>query len=365
MNVQRRAATGRLRPLVAAAAFLLALSAFCPAGAADQAGVWEPWKSETVSLDPRGSAQVRVVFADMPVRAWRLVVDGGDQTVDVVVVRGLDEALLYASNDESRHVVDIPWGRGEEAIIVLTNREHAASFAITLYGPPRDQVQAAYSFGVNRALEAYAGGRRLEAEDQCRRALDADPRDAEAMVLLAGFKRDRGFYDQAAELVDTALGQELTPQMQALAEGMRDELVALRAPLPDVLRDGILAAEQHLEAGRPDEALELADGLLAGDVELTAPARSRLLMIRGRALRDKGRNFEALDAFTSALHFARSRAAQGVIYVHMGRLYTAMENWQQAQGAYTIALQSGLPSGLDLQARDELKEIERVLGRQR
>jgi hypothetical protein len=364
MNKQQHAAMGHRRAGTAAAAVILLVLAVCPARA-QHPGVWEPWSSETSSLEPRQSFQVRVGFADMPVRSWRLKVDGGDQRCDVTVLRVRNQELLYARNNEVRHVVDIPWGRGEEAIVVVTNREHPAAFAVTLLGPPRDQAQAAYSYGVNRALEAYAGGRRLDAEDLCHGALDDDPADTEAMVLMAGFKRDRGFYDQAAVLVDQALAGELTPEMRTLAQDMRAELLSLRAPLPAPLRDGILAAEDDLAGGRPAAALAGVEKLLEGQLEIIPAAKSRLHLLQGRALADLERNFEALDAYTAALQLARSRPEEAIIYHHMGRLYLRMDNLQQAQGACAMALQIGLPSGLDLQTREDLRAIDRALGKQR
>lgn len=364
MHAQRPAAAGTRRVRSALAAGALLVLVVCPVRAASP-GVWESWKSETFSLGPRESLQVRVSFADLPVRAWRLVVDGGEHNLDLTVLRVRGEVLLYARNDETLHEVDIPWGRGEEVIAVVTNREHPGACVVNLMGPPRDQAQAAYSYLVNRALEAYAGGRRLEAEELCRKALDADPRDAEAMVLTAGFRRDRGFYDQAAALVDAALGGDLAPEMRTLAADMRAELLTLRAPLPAPLRDGVLAAEGDLAKGRPGPALQTVDRLLAGGLDLGAPVKSRLQLLRGRALADLGRGFEALDAYTAALQLNRSRADEAVIYHYMGRLYLGMENLLQAQGAYTMALQIGLPSGLDLQTREDLKRIEQALQKQR
>ena len=121
---------------VALAASLLGM-AVCPVRAGQQ-GVWEPWKSETFSLAPRESFQFRVSFADIPVRSWRLVVDGGDHNADVNVVRARGQALLYHEADLVRHVVDIPWGKGEEVVVVVTNRDHPGGFAVTFFGPPRD-----------------------------------------------------------------------------------------------------------------------------------------------------------------------------------------------------------------------------------
>ena len=49
----------------------------------------------------------------------------------------------------------------------------------------------------------------------------------------------------------------------------------------------------------------------------------------------------------------------------MGRLFYGMGNLGQAQGAFTIALQNRLPSGLDVQAREMLMDIENQLNDQR
>ena len=349
---------------VAALAAALLGVAVCPVRAQEE-GVWEAWRSETFSLDPRESFQFRVGFTDIPVRSWRLVVDSGDHNGDLSVVRTRGQAILYHELDQVRHVVDVPWGTGEEIVVVVTNRDHPAGFVVTFLGPPRDQVQAAYSYHVNRALEAFAAGRRLDAEELCREALADDPRDAVAMVMLAGFLKQRGFYDQAATLVESALAGELTPEMRTLAQDMRLELEELRAPLPVALREGIDEAERHLEGNRPGEALAVTERLLATTPNPGAAAKSRLHLLRGRALAGLGRNFEALDAYTAALQLNRSKADEAIIYHHMGRLYLEMGNHRQAQGAYTMALQIGLPSGLDVQAREDLLEIERILDRQR
>jgi len=332
------------------------------AGAAGaQGNGWVRWSSESYSLAARESFQFRVKFDEIPVRSWQLVVDGGDERCDLNVVRRRGEALLYAVNDESRHEVDIPWGTGEEVIVVVTARNHAGAFVITLYGPPRDQSPGAYSYDVNRALELYAAGRRLDAEEACSEALRKDPDDGVAKVMLAGFLRHRRHYDRAAKLVDEALESELTPEMESLAKDLRAELRILRAPLPAPLLEGIEEAEKHLIRGRPAAALDIAVKLLDGDLELDATAKSRLQLIRGRALAGMDRNFEALDAYTTALHLNRARTGEAVIYFYMGRLYFGMGNLAQAQGAYAIALQHGLPSALDELAREDLQLIERRL----
>jgi hypothetical protein len=327
----------------------------------DHPATWEAWTSESYSLRARESFQMRVDFEDMPVRRWKLTVEGGDRNCDLSLLRVKGEELLYFKTDESRHAFSIPWGQGEELLAVLTNREIPGSFVVTLWGPPRKQVTAAYSYHVNRALEDFAGGQRLAAEDQCRLALKANPDDVVAKVLFAGFQRDRQAYDQAAALVDEALAGPLPEDMRTLAESMRAELVQLRAPLPAPVRRGVNEAEELIGQGNGAAALDVCERLLDGALTLEGPSRSRILSLKGQALELEGRNFEAVDAFTHALNFDRSHESQAIIFFHMGRLFRGMENLAQAQGAFTIALQHGLPSALDMQARELLKDVESQL----
>lgn len=343
------------RPL-ASVLLLLALAVPTARPAAAQHN-WETYKSESTTLRPRESFQFRVNFDQIQVRSWKLVVDGGQERCDLNVLRLRDESLLYYKTNESHHEVLIPWGRGEEAIIVLTNRDREASFTISLQGPPRDQTHAAYGFHVNRALEAFAAGRRLEAEAECRSALIEDPQDGVAKVLLAGFLRDGQYLGQAASLVDEALKDDLPGDMRALALDLRAELRRLRAPLPAPVREGIDEAERELSGGQPAEALVTTSKLLDSDLDYDAAARASLLTEKGRALAALERNFEAVDVFTQALALLRDRGDQAVVYFHMGRLYEAMDNAPQAQSAFAMALEYGLPSGLTLQAREALKGL--------
>lgn len=327
---------------------------------------WERYSSESFTLVPREGFQFRVSYDQIPVRSFKLVVTGNaDNLCDLSVLRVNGEELLYYKIKESRHEVEVPWGEGEELLVQLTNREIQANFVVELLGPRRDQVYASYSYHVNRALEFYASGRRLAAEDACRQALEQDPADGVAKVLLAGFLRDRNFFAKAATLVEQALEDDLTPEMRQLALDMRAELADLRAPLAPAVREGVAQADDLLAAGDFDQALVVADGLLAGDLELDGPAKSRLQAIRGRSLDGLGRNFEAIDAFTLALQMNRSRAFEAVIYFHMGNLYLDMDNLRQAEGAFTIALQNGLPSGLDVQARESLRQVNAQLSNER
>ena len=153
-----------IRTCFAASLLLVALCLVPDISRADNPSLWEAWSSESFSLESRESFQMRVDFKDMPVRRWKLVVDGGDQKCDLSVLRTNGEELLYYKTNESRHQVSIPWGHGEELVIVMTNRRHPASFVVTLMGPPKGQVTAAYSYHVNRSLEAFAAGQRKPKE---------------------------------------------------------------------------------------------------------------------------------------------------------------------------------------------------------
>jgi len=145
--------------------------------------------------------------------------------------------------------------------------------------------------------------------------------------------------------------------MHTLALDLRADLRRLRAPLPLPVRQGMDQAEGELSAGEPAAALLTSTRLLDSNLEFDGVARAALMTMKGRALSGLGRNFEAIDAFTQALALSRDRGDAAVVYFHMGRLYAAMENVAQAESAFAMALQNGLPSGLALQAREALKGL--------
>jgi len=328
------------------------------AGVGSDQGIWETWTSESYTMAPRESFQLHMNYNDFATRRWLLVVDGGDQKCDLSVLRVKGEELLYYKTDESRHEISIPWGIGEEIIIVMTNRNRKGSFVVSVLGPPKEQNHASYSYPVNRALEAYSSGQRLEARDLCHSALKENPDDGVAKVLLAGFMRESHGYVEAQALVAEALKGDLPPEMRTLAESLAKELQALRAPLPKAVRQGLAKAEEALGKNHPEDAFDVCEKLLSGGSKLSGSSRARLHILSGRALEAMGRNFEAVDAFTQALNNDRSKAAQAVAYYHMGGLFLKMENMSQAEGAYTISLEFGLPTGLEVQARDALQLIQ-------
>ncbi len=328
-------------------------------------GLWETWSSESYTLQPRESFQFPVAYDDIPARRWRLVVNGGDTNCDLSVLRMADESLVYFETNETKHEVSIPWGKGESLIVVITNRNDKGAIVVSFQGPPRDQHRASYSYDVNRALEKYSVGQRLAAEDYCRQALLKDSDDAVAKVLLAGFLRDRREYSQADVIVSEALGGELTQSMREVAEGLRRELDVLRAPQSKSLAKGIDRIEQYLVNQEGEQAIAECENLLASEKNLKNADRGYLLIYKGRALVVLGRRFEAIDTFTQALGFTRAFAQEAIIYFHMGALYDEMGNLIQAEGAYTVALNHGLPVGLDVKAREALTRIHDQLNQER
>ncbi len=324
--------------------------------AAKEAQPWETWQETTFDLEAGESVQFRVDFAQIPVRTWRLRVEGGDLTADLNILRLQDESLLYFETEEPVHDVTIPWGKGEEIAVAIVAGRAGGVFHVSFLGPPRQKAPAAYSYGVNRALEAYASGQRLAAQKLCEDALRADPADDVARVMLAGFLRDLHFYERAAKMIEIALAGDLPGDMKALAAQLQQELQELRAPLAAEVREGLAAADQELADGDPGAALATCDRLLA-DPELGGPARSLLLQYRGRALHELDRFFEAVDAYTQALTVTTSREEQAIIYFRMARLFLDMDNPTQAEGAFNIARQYGLPAGLELQAAEAVERI--------
>ncbi|MBU8871613.1 MAG: hypothetical protein KOO60_12175 [Gemmatimonadales bacterium] len=322
-----------------------------------QSVLGEEWARQGNSLEAGESFQFRVGYDEIPVRRWNLTVDGGALSCDVSVLRVLGEELIYYKTRESLHEVSIPWGLDEEIMVVVTNRDLGGSFQVCFLGPPREEIQASYSYEVNRALENFAAGKNIMAEEACRKALKRDSNDWVAKVLLAGFLRNQQFYEQAAVLVDEALAGGVSGNILELAESLQSELIILRAPLPESVLDGVELAHKFLDDGNGQEALDVCEKILDGKLELDGPSRGKFLTLKGRAMELLGRNFAAVDAYTGALSFTRSKAGKAVVYFHMGQLFQQMDNLAQARGSFTIALEYGLPSGLELQAREALKGI--------
>jgi hypothetical protein len=144
------------------------------------------WSCETCALSAGEAVTLQVVFDNLPLRRFTLLVESGGPACHLNVRRDLDGSLLYDTRDEVRHEVDVPWGIGESLTAVLTAGPDGGSYAVSFWGPPPEDHKRAYSYDVNRALEAYAAGNRQGARDHCRAALQRDPADAVARLLMHG-----------------------------------------------------------------------------------------------------------------------------------------------------------------------------------
>ncbi len=286
-----------------------------PAGAATapSAGPLASWGQETWRLEPGETFQFTVTFAQIPARAWRLVVEGDHVLSDLLIRRVADGSLLYAGRNESRHEVPVPWGRGESIAVALSpGRTGGGLYTVTFLGPPPDALPASYSYRVNRALEAFEAGERAQARRLCEQALAEDPQDADATALLAAFRRE----------------------------------------------DRLAVAEGRLAAGDAAGALARCDSLLAGDPALPDWAHGRLQRCRGEALQALARPFEALDAFTQAVARGPTPRDRAEAHLRLGRLFRTLDNPAQAREAFGLARREGLPPELDAEAARALAELD-------
>ncbi len=283
------------------------------AAAAAPAADLVAWGQETWRLEPGETFQFRVEFAQIPVRSWRLVIDGGQLQSDLTVRREADGSLLYARRNEAHHEVTVPWGQGEAiAVAIAPGRVGGGLYTATFLGPPRDAAPESHSYRVNRALEAYAAGDAALARRLAEAALQEDPDDDAALLLMSGFLRADGDTVRAEGLRARALGLELAACDSALA----------RAP------------------GAP------------------AAARAALLRRRGLALRALGRPYEAVDAFAQGLALAPPQAEQARLHLHLGLVQRDLGNAAQARAALALARRQGLSPEMDAEAAAALAQLE-------
>lgn len=144
------------------------------------------WDSRTYTLQTGESMQFQIEFDQIPVRRWMLLVEGDVRRSYLNLRRLADGSLVYDQRGETRHLAEIPWGQGEVLSGVLTAVRQGGAFTISFWGPPPDDYLKAYRYEVNRALEALAAGQRGRAVTHLQAALQRDPTDAVARVLLLG-----------------------------------------------------------------------------------------------------------------------------------------------------------------------------------
>ncbi len=330
----------------------------------EPSSVLHTWGTEAYRLEAGESFQFRIEYKQIPVRRWRLLVEGDHLRCDVSVRRERDGSLLYHGWDESRHAIEVPWGRGEVLSVAVTAREKGV-FTIRFLGPPPDAVSPSYGPEVNRALEAYAAGQRDEAERHCWRAVDEGDDAGVARVFLAGLVRDRGWPELAAALLAEALATDLPPEVATLADRLLADLgPGGSAGLPAAPQQAPAAAGL-LARGEPAAALEAADRRLREGPEPDPQTYGWLLQVRGEALHALGRHYEAVDALTQALALTSWRPGQASLHYKLGELLADMDNPGQAAQAFATARALGLPAELDRRAAARLADLDQLLERRR
>lgn len=150
------------------------------------------WGTETYNLEAGESIQFKLDSDDIKLRNWVLDVDGDTAVCDLHIRHLKSGDLVYSQQKESKHLVEIPWGIGEEiSVAIIADSRNNGLFTIRFLGPQEDEVKACYSFKVNRAIEAYESGDKQKAESLCREAVKDNPKDQEAILLLQGFHLDK------------------------------------------------------------------------------------------------------------------------------------------------------------------------------
>lgn len=262
---------------------------------------WAPpglvsWGEESYRLGPGESTTITVTFAQVPVRRWVLLVESPGSASHVNVRRIHDGSLVYDQRGERRHEVPVPWGQGESLSAVVTAGRQGGVFQVSVWGPPADQYLRAYSYEVNRALEAFARGEVPGARNHLQAALRQDPQDEVARVLLLGLEADQ-------------------------------------VPSP------VTAFDPATEPG-PDDAAESA--------RRVATARER-----AAALREVGRRYEAVEALQGVLQAGVPASSRGSVLVDLAHVLLDLGNVAQARAAWdqAVALELDVPGLEDLDRR--------------
>ena len=283
------------------AGLLLAACAASVAGA--EPGGWTAWGTETYALQAGESIQLRIDARQIPLRRWKLVVDGDQLLCDLHVLRMRDRSRVYAQNDESHHEVELPWGLGEEISISLTAKRRAGVFTLTMLGPAAGQADAVYSYGVNRALEAREAGDSAGAKRLIYKALKDDPTDTVARIVLAGMLSVEGDRETALAELDKALEIGLPEDM------------------------------------RPADRLEMTINL-------------------GSTLRKLGRNFQALELYQDALARVVNAVNEVEIKLLIVDLLLDMDNTAQAADVLASVRIRTMPVDLKIMAEKLQKRLE-------
>lgn len=331
----------------------LLLVLLCAAGVRAE---WVAWGAETYTLEAGESVQFHVSFEQIPVRAWRLTVEGGQRLCDVNVLRMSNRSLLYARSDEGLHRVDVPWGEGESIAVTISADLNAGGvFTVKILGPSADSARRAYGFTVNRALEAMDDGENERAESLLNDALKRGEDEGVAALLLAALMKQAGRLEQAAGMLERALRHDLPPDLEPVERTLSQQLSRRRQNLPEALRtaDALLAAEQW-DAARSAVSLWFAETPLATRNDWQESEAHRRL---GRAQHGGGQLYPALESFQLALRAAENPGQRALAHFQLALLQRDLGNADQFRAALEAARRDGLPPDLDARAASLLASL--------
>jgi hypothetical protein len=193
------------------------------------------WGHQTRTLASGEAATLQVVFANLPLRRFTLLVESAGAPCHLNVRRDRDGSLLHDAGGETRHQVDVPWGEGESLTAVLTAGPGGGAYDVSFWGPPPGDHRRAYSYHVNRALEAHAAGDLQGMRDHCRAALQSDPQDQVARLLLG--RLDGAGSPSGASPADSTASRREEAAMLMAAGRLYEALATLDAALaaaPDI-----------------------------------------------------------------------------------------------------------------------------------
>ncbi len=187
-------------------------------------------------------------------------------------------------------------------------------------------------------------GKLLKAEKLCRAWLKQNPRDVEAMRLLAQLGMRHYVLDDAEFLLESALEFEpgfrlarydyvqVLHKRQKFAKAL-EQAALLRKSDPGNVSFEMAFANESLAVGDFDTALNIYDALVAADGQ-----QPNVHLVRGHALKTVGRQDEAVQAYATAIE---QRPGFGDAYWSLANLKTYRFDDAQLQCMRTIEAQPG------------------------
>lgn len=312
--------------------------------------LWQARGTEVYQLESGESVQFSIPFEELQVRAWILEVDGDYRPCSVNVLRLSDRSLVYQKDDESRHKVRIPWGRGEEIKVTLTADLHSAGvFTVKFLAPPPESAGRAFGAITNRALEALEAGEGARAESLLGRSIREGEDVGVASLLLASLYQQRGELERAAGQLDLALREDLPDDLTDVSNELAHQLESVSHRLPAELAE----ADRFMNGGDARRAARVCQRFL--EEELESPwSRCEAYRRAGKAFQELGQLIRAQEMYDLALSEADTSAQRALALYRFGILQRDAGNPVQALHALESAREIGLPPDLDAEAAAQL-----------